>query len=215
MNLLLGLGCPDCNGTCSSPVTGLGTTVATIAFNSTPTSDWSCNDWLLWHKELVKAFKEGKFKSGIKYSEADAITNANKVFTQWWDKIVSVWSSKYWCGYSTAFYSYFKSVGLTDHISFIASIYTPIAQGTINVAQSAGNAITNTGQTVESATETAQNTANLTKWLIPAAIIAVVGGLAMYAYKHYVKGNEKIKIPKASLGGVKRKKRRTTKVIHV
>lgn len=217
MNLLFeGLGCPDCGNTCGQQMNGLGA-LSVISFTSNPTSSWSCNDWVTWHQELVKAFEQGKFQSGIKYNHADALANAKKVFLVWWDKTISMWSWKTTCGYNTDFYNYFKSVGISENITFIASLTSPIANGIKNLSTSTGNVITSTGQTVESATNAAANTASTLKWLVPTIVVSLVVGLGYYGYTHYIKGNEKIKIPKPSLGGLPAKKKVKAKprVIHI
>jgi hypothetical protein len=185
---LKGLGCgPACG---CQQMNGLGA----IVYNSTPTSDWSCGDWMVWHQELVKAFMGGKFASGIKYSQQDAINNANKVFAQWWDKAASISDSNF-CGYNSGFLEYFKSVGYTDHISYIAGILTPIFKGGTN----ASSAVQKTGEAAENAADAAKNTTKTLQWLLPVGVVTVVALVGGYVYKNYIKGNSRVKVGPATV----------------
>lgn len=201
------MGCPDCGGTCGQrPVMGFGSTAPTqILFNSTPTSDWTCNDWMLWHQLLVQAFMAGKFKSGIRYSKADATKNANSVFMQWWNQVVSWFSYNYsFCGYGSDFLNYFKSVGLTDHISALAATITPIVSSAPKISESVTKVVTNT-------VDTAANTTSVAKYLVPGIVVLAVGGIGYFVYKNYLKGNKKIKIGPAQLGAAPKRKKKKSK----
>ncbi|HEY8936697.1 MAG TPA: hypothetical protein VIM65_15820, partial [Cyclobacteriaceae bacterium] len=74
-------------------------------------ASWTCNDWVLFHKAMVTFFMQGRFASKIKYSQKDAIANANQAFRQHYDR--ASWTLSR-CGYTSDFVMYFKSVGLND-----------------------------------------------------------------------------------------------------
>ena len=172
---------------------GLGE-VQSITFSTQPNSDWSCNDWMIWHKALVQAFVGGKFASGIKYSQAEAYNQANKVFNQWWDKMNSFFSSKIWCGYNSEFYNYFKSVGNTAVLSFIASLVNPLSNSVKTVANTTEKVTSSATQTVENVADTAKNTTETTKWVLPVLVVGAIGLVGTYLYKNYIKGNSRVKV---------------------
>ena len=80
----------------------------TITFKSTPTKDWKGSDWMLWHKLLLQAFKNGSFASGIKYTPDKALELTNQVFLNHWNKTASFKVANFG-GYSSDFFTYFKS----------------------------------------------------------------------------------------------------------
>ena len=141
ITMLNGLGC-GCENHKSMPMIqtfGLGA----IAFNTEPTSDWSCQDWKYWHEELVKAFAEGKFASRIKYTKPEALRNANLVFNQWWSKLSGFFTKHQFCGYDSQFFAYFKSVGLENILSYFQGIVVPVASGAASVTENVANTATN------------------------------------------------------------------------
>lgn len=188
---LMGLGCDQVGLSCScgcSGQSGLGE----ILFSSEPDKPekWTCTDWMNWHKALVQAFKQGKFKSGIKYSDADAIKMANEVFMTWWDKIVSgffSFDSRQFCGYDSGFYTYIKSVGLTDVLSYFQAVLTPVASGATEVVQSTVDTTTN-------AVDATGGIVNTLKTLIPLALTGLVVAGGYYVYKNYLKGDRQLQI---------------------
>lgn len=162
----------------------------------TPTDDWECFQWVNWHKHLVKTYRDAG------YTEEQAKQYAKSIFLTWWDKINTFWGSLNWCGYGSEFFNYFKSVGVTEHLSILAKVSAPIISATTNVAESAGNILTDAGKIGENAssaagdvTKGAGNTAKVLKVLLPVTLVALAGGAAYYAYKHFLKGDEKIKLP--------------------
>lgn len=181
MNLVLssigrvnGLGC-NCQG------------LQGISYSTQPTTEWTCQEWMLWHQELVKAFMGGKFKSGIKYTQGEATRLSNQVFTEWWDKLVDWFSNKRMCGYESQFYNYFRSVGLDNVLSYIQALLVP-------TTQTVTSTIENVGKTVENISEGAAGTGKTLKWLLPLVLLGGVVFVGSYAYKNYIKGNEKIKV---------------------
>lgn len=172
---LSGFGCPGQDCMCNQ--------LGTIAYNTTPHSDWTCAEWMFWHKALVTAFQDGRLG---KYSKAQAIEYANSMFATAWDNVIPWWSAKLLfssCSYGSDFVNYFKSVGYTDHISFIGAGVSSGAEAVVNVAD-----------TISEASETTKNTASVLKWLIPTVLIGGVAIGGYYVYKHYAKGNERVKI---------------------
>jgi hypothetical protein len=193
ITMLNGLGCPQCAGTCSTPARRPLGDPAVVKFNSTPTSDWTCDDWMIWHKQLVQAFQNGSFKSGIKYPKDQAIGLANQVFIQWWKDVVSWFSYNYsFCGYGSDFLNYFKSVGMTDHISAVAGTVTPIISSAPKVADSAAKVVENTAKAAE-------NTTSVAKWLVPTIVVGGVALVGVYLYKNYAKGNKRVKVGPATV----------------
>ena len=181
----------------------LGAVPPVIRFSTTPDNSadgravkWTCADWMNWHKQLVQAFKNGQFKSKIKYSDAIALSQTNIIFMSWWDKKKTLFDKKDFCGYSSDFFAYFKKAGLSDILSYLQAIVVPIVGGTANVAESAGNVLTTAGKTVENVADTAKNTTGAAKYLVPIAVAGAVALAAAYVYKHYVKEDEKVKLIK-------------------
>jgi hypothetical protein len=143
-----------------------------VKFNSTPTKDWTCENWMQWHSALLVAFKEGRFKSGIKYSDAAALMNANKVFTEWWNRLVGTFSSKTLCGYRSEFYTYFKKAGLSDSVlSYFQSIVTPTLKATGKITENVTETVTNVSEGAN----------NLSKYFTLLIWIAAIG-LGYYAF---------------------------------
>lgn len=181
---------PSLGCCCQQNLPALGNVVQPgIAFNTQPDTPtkWGCADWMFWHQQLVKAFMEGKFASRINYPRSEAIRLSNQVFMEWWKKQVSFWDSRYWCAYNTDFFNYFKSVGLTDHMSFIAGIVTPLIGGATEVSA-------NTAQTAANITETTSKTSNTLKYVLPILLVAAAAGTGYYVYKNYIKGNKRVKV---------------------
>lgn len=170
-------------------LSGLGA----IAWTDSPTSDWACADWMYWHQQLVKASLAGSFPSKIKYSQADALKNANTIFLQWWKSTASFTKSNF-CGYKSDWYAYFDSVGLGDEV---LSYFQAATSGAVKLTET----VTQTAQKV---LDTASNTASVTKYLLPIALIGAVGLVGMYAYNHYVR----LDGSRRSLRGVRRKRKR-------
>jgi len=162
---------------------------------------WECNDWMIFHKGLVKWFKEGRFKSKIKYQEKDAIAKTNEVF-------VGHWSRASWtlakCGYGSEFHTYFTRVGLNSIFSRVQDFSVAAGDKTSKIVDSASNTLVNTvdntGKIIDGATGTLSNFTNLAKYVVPVAIGGVVLFVGAYAYKNFIKGNSRISIP--TPGGV-------------
>lgn len=197
--MLNGLGC-DCQNQSTVSFMGFGE-VTVPKFSDTPTTDWTCAQWMMWHKDLVRAFEAGLFASKIKYTHEAAIQNANDVFRIHWDKNSKWYNSLQFCGYSSDFFDYFKSVGLTDILSYFQGIITPAASTAVNVTSTAQSV-------VENAADTVANTTSVAKYAVPLLVGGLAIGVGYYVYKNYLKGNKKVKV--GPLGGPP-KKRRTKK----
>lgn len=173
---------------------------------------WTCADWVVFHKGLVQWFKEGRFQSKIKYSAEDANKQANQVVTQHWERNATFTSSLKLCGYGSAFYNYFVSVGMSDVVtSFlqrIANTGVKFAEGTADnvtkVATSAQKSLVNVvdsaGNVVTSVVDTAGSVASTAKYVLPVLIGGVVLFVGAYAYKNFIQGDGRISIP--TPGGV-------------
>ncbi len=162
---------------------GLGSVPTVPTYKSTPDSSWDCSMWMIWHKALVSAFTAGSFQSGIKYSQAKAIENANNVFVVHWNKSAGIYNRSF-CGYSSDFFSYFKLVGLTDILSYFQAVVTPTANTAANVVSSTTKAVENVAHATENVSEAAQNTASVTKWLVPVVLVTIVGGVLYFGFKN-------------------------------
>lgn len=77
-----------------------------------------------------------------------------------------------------------------------SQVVTNVASKTLSTAQTVANAALDTTQ---SAAETVSNTVSVTKYLLPIGLAAGALFIGAYAYKNYIKGNDKIKSPKISV----------------
>lgn len=210
---LLGLGCPDCMAGCGSPqqLLGLGSYGKPIEWNTEPVINtyawnrdgyWDCNDWMTWHKKVAEKY---------------GVARANEVFMIWWNK-QGFWSyaNSDCMLLNRTFREYFGKAGLkldelalyvTKPLDFVKDTSGKIIDTAEAVVKNAGDAAANT-------TKSAANLAKVLTALVPIAVTGIVVVAGVYVYKHYVKGNEKITVPKASLGAIK-KKHTVKKVIHI
>ena len=83
-------------------------------------------------------------------------------------------------------------------------LFKPFA-GTIKVVNTVA---TDTANVVQNAADTASNTTKVASMLVPLALAGGALFIGVYAYKHYIKGNDKIKAPKVNLLGHKKRKRK-------
>lgn len=113
-------------------------------YTSTPSTEWDCINWVNWHKDLLKAYQDGRL---AKFDYAKALAETNKVFAYHWEQSAG-FSKKFWgkCGYEEGFFNYFRDIGYTDHISFIAGLTMPLLSGSQNIAEGAGGLIGNIGK---------------------------------------------------------------------
>lgn len=190
---LLGLGCAECGGGCGQPSQSLGELPPTIYWNTEPNTSadgrevsWTCNDWISWHKKIAERF---------------GVERANEVTQQWWDRLPWYDKKKLTCFYDCAFYNYFRNAG-GGWSTLIPTLICKTDEVASKVYESAGNVISNVA-------DAADRTTGVAKWIIPAGVTLLAGGAAYYIYKHYLKGNEKIKRP--TMGSIKTSK----KVIHI
>lgn len=222
IQMLNGFGCPDCGGTCKG--SGLGAYGKAIQYNTEPVINnfpgidrdgfFNCADWMTWHMRLVDAFKGGKFASGIKYSDAEALKKANEVFMIWWNKqnLVSYTSICY-TG-NVDFRNYWKKVGLpTNSISeLITKPYDFVASTQGKVLDITGKLVDSTGKVIDRTSGAAIGLTTVLKYAVPVTVTAVLAGVGYFVYKNYLKGNKKIKIGPTELGSVPRKKKRKSKI---
>lgn len=145
-------------------MSGLGNAAYITATSApNPDNDWSCNDWMVYHQQLVK--EHGRDR-------------ANELWDREWQKQGGLDYSVNWCKYNGQWVNYFQSQGL-DKRSIFSMVFT-----------GAGNVLDNTIGTAEGVTKSAKNTANVLKWALPAAILIVGGGVIWYlAQKRNVIGD--------------------------
>jgi hypothetical protein len=164
-------------------------------------SDWTCNDWVLFHKAILQWFKEGRLASKIKYPNDQALVLANQVFRQHWDR--ASWTLTR-CGYTSDFSTYFKSVGLSDILNFAQKAVAKGKETAAAVGNSGAKTLVNTvdtaGQIVNNVGGGIANIAGAAKYILPVAIGGVVIFVGVYAYKNFIKGNSRISVP--TPGGV-------------
>lgn len=170
---------------------------------------WNCSDWKTFHQGLVQWFMEGRFQSKIKYSQADAIAQANKVFSTHWENNAGFFSSLRSCAYDSTWYAYFKSVGLTQTINIFQEIanagtkvvtktadstvkvHSAVTDAVVGTAQSAGKSLVNV---VDNAGGIVSNVTGMAKYVGPVLIGGVVLFVGTYAYKNFIKGDERISV---------------------
>lgn len=149
-----------------------------VTYKSKPSSDWIGADWLTWHKSLVDAFKNGRFKSGIKYPYDKSVELANNVFNVWFEKNAS-FKVKNFAGYDSQFFAYFKSVGLEN----ILSIFQQVANVGTNVVTNTGEVVTNVSGAARGASESIQTIGKFLPYII--LVVAL-----LIAYFYFRKANE-------------------------
>lgn len=89
---------------------------------------WSCSDWIIWHKAMVKKY---------------GLTLANENFKTHWDNL-ALGSSVIDCrSFNNDFINYTKSVGLYDftHGGLLGTITSPLGAGTAVVSNVSSGAI--------------------------------------------------------------------------
>lgn len=166
---------------------------------------WGCEEWLAWHKAMVDKGIRGTWGSKKKFTKAQAIEIANKAFRQNWANSSGYWNSLS-CGYTSEFFNYFKSVGLSDMLNIFQagknSLVNVASKGITTSENIANSALTTADNVVKSAgnaiTDTAEGVSNITgmgKYIVPVIIGGVVLFVGVYAYKNFIKGNERINIP--------------------
>lgn len=201
---LRGLGCgSDCG--CNKKQ-GLGSYGKVITLNTQPVINnvpgidrdgyFNCSDWMMWHGKLVEAFKGGKFKSGIRYSDAQALKLANEVFTIWWNKqnLLSYTSICY--AGNTDFRNWWKRSGLASQSlqEVGTSAYDFVTQTQKKVLDTAGNVVDSAGNIIENSADAASNLTKALKYVIPVTVVGVIGLVGYYLYKNYGKGNARVKV---------------------
>ena len=191
----MAMNCPTCRSDQLQQLNGLAGLgqVTTIAWDTVPHTDgatgkeveWTCMDWVTWHKRLVTRWGRDE---------------ANRIFISWWEKIRGEvpWYVPFpyqdFCGYGSDFLNYFRSVGLTDHISFIAGIVAPIYSGATEIASGVEQVSTEVSQAAVQTTKAATGTAKTVKVLLPVVLIGSIGLIGWYAYKNYIRGKSRIKV---------------------
>ena len=129
---------------------------------------WGCPEWITWHQKL---------------KQRHGLVKANQVWLQAWSKQGSWEHAFNWCKYNSSFTSYFKKQGIeTGHLLS-------------KVLVSAENVVENVADSVDHLSKGVVNVSKTLKTIAPLALGTVILGLGYYGYKHYIKGNSKIKIP--------------------
>jgi hypothetical protein len=204
ITMLSGLGCGgDCGCSCNNnkplngmrsarSLMGLGATDAPpiIYWNTEPDTSadgrkvsWSCNDWMEWHKKLAAKY---------------GTQRANEVSQQWWDKLSWYDTKKLTCFANCSFYNYFKKAG-GGWSSLIPELFCTIDQSGGKLVENAGKVVDSAGNVIANAADAAENTTSTLKWLIPTAVVGVVGLVGYYLYKNYAKGNARVKVGKQTI----------------
>lgn len=124
-------------------------------------SVWGCNDWMTWHKSMVKSF--GK-------------TKADNRFMQYWDDLATGSSAIDCRTFNSSFRTYMRSVGLLDALySGLGVIAQPIG-GVIELGTGIGSGIGSLGGGIKAA-------GNVLKVVIPLLVIVAVVFIIIYANK--------------------------------
>jgi hypothetical protein len=175
---LKGLGCGcGCNSCGSS--SGLGATPAPPVINWDTAPDtsadgrkvtWSCNDWTAWHKKVADKY---------------GVPRATEVFSQWWDKQVGLFDTRNFCEMNCGWADYLEKAGAWD-TSFVANLNCKSTKAVKDVTNAAADTISNVATG-------AKGVSGVLKWALPAAGILILAGGGFYVYKHYIKGNKKLK----------------------
>lgn len=177
----------DGKGFIANPNTSLAQTGVTVK--------WSCNDWMLWHKSLIKLFMGGYTTSKIKYTQEKATELSNQVFLQHWAKASVLLTG---CGFSEDFYKYFNSVGLASIFNVSHRLkHGAIDKGTKvvdSVSDTFVNVVDDAGDIVTGVTGTVGNVAGMAKYAVPVLIGGVVLFVGAYAYKNFIKGDERVQV---------------------
>lgn len=189
ITVLDGLGCAGmqqpCQCSAAVGMRGLGEAAPIIHWNTEPNTSadgrkvsWTCNDWIEWHKKIA-----------VKYG----VARANEVTQQWWDRLPWTDSKLYTCPFNCTFHNYFKKVG-GGKGSFVPTLVCKTDEVFADITDSAGNVIVTAAQAAENVANAAKNTAKVASWIVPTLIVAAVTGVGYYAYKHYIKGNSRVKV---------------------
>jgi len=195
ITMLNGLGCQSCGGTCGQKqmsgfrgMRGLGVVdqPPVIYWDTTPNTSadgrkdvsWSCNDWVNWHKKLTAKW---------------GLDRANEVSQQWWDKLPFYDKKKLTCFADCGFYNYFRSAG-GGWSSLIPQIFCTVDSSGGKLVENAGKTIDSAGNVIANTASAAANTMSALKWVLPVAVVGVVGLIGFYFYKNYAKGNARVKV---------------------
>lgn len=159
------------------------------------TVTWDCNDWMLWHKFLIKLFMKGQVASKIKYPQDKATELANQVFKQHWTKASAALTR---CGYTAEFYQYFNQVGLSDIFNLAHRTANSAVEKGGKIVDSVSttfvNVLDDAGEVVTGVTGTVSNVAGMAKYAVPVLIGGVVLFVGAYAYKNFIKGDERVQV---------------------
>ncbi len=158
--------------------------------------DWTCGDWIIFHKSILQWFKEGRFSSRRKYPPAEALIVTNQVFMQHWQR--ASWTITR-CGYTADFAAYFTAVGLRNEVLNIlqrtvdsgkdktAKVVDSVTNTGVNLVDSAGNIVNNAGAGINSVV-------GLAKYILPVTITGVVVFAGAYVYKNFIKKDNRFKV---------------------
>lgn len=144
-------------------------------------SYWSSDDWLTWHRALVKEHGRNK---------------ANEIFVLAWKDQGFGSSPLDALTFDSAFIEYTKNMGLNSALwsgspaDIILKPATAVIQGTTKVTTKAVNTAVDV---VEDVTDTVENTTKTMKWLVPALI--VVGVLILGTVGYFYMKNATRMIP--------------------
>lgn len=156
-------------------INGLNRIGATITADSIPDYDewlpddyWTCTQWVLWHQLNVT-------KYGLQI--------ANQKFIDAWEQQDDFMSPMIWCKYDASFINYFKAQGIEG-----GWLLSNAVVAVTNVADSAGEVVTNTAGAASSLSSGVKSVANVAKYAAPfLAVGAIVWGVDKYVYPIFPK----------------------------
>jgi len=99
---------------------------AAITYQSRPDSNWSCLDWINWHKALRR---DGHFTQ--EQANTAILTAASQV---------GFFASEHWCPYDSDFVAYFRAQGI-DPGNVISNVVVDSTTALQNLAQGASKGI--------------------------------------------------------------------------
>ena len=156
--------------------------------------EWTCNDWITFHKTLVVWFKAGRFAPGP-YTQANALERSNDIFKQHWYAPKTVWQNTklLGCGLDYDFVTYFNSVGLKSLFNSAQKIIQGGKDTGGDLLEIASDTTKATAKALKTGVDVVGNTLGVGKYIVPVAVGGVVLLVGAYLYKNFIKGNSRIK----------------------
>jgi hypothetical protein len=158
-----------CGGTCNAGPPFMESATDSLEYTDTPNPDWSCEDWVVWHKDLLRAYQDGRLG---KLDYERALEETNRVFAYHWKESAG-FSKKFWgyCGYQSGFYNYFRDIGYTDHISFLAGLFSGVGEA---ISEAAGGTADIVKETAGGAAGSVRSLGKILPFLLLALAVVLV-----------------------------------------